>query len=109
MTSCDTPQIFVLVLLLGNNLLFLVNSEEVLFNGTHSLKTNQTKIEVTTVKIAEIISLQSNSTNTTFVVKEKTAKHFVTSTPSSKVELIPTARIDAQIVNKKKQSKHQVA
>lgn len=109
MTSCDKPKVFELILFLGINLQFLVNSEEVFFNGTHSLKTNQTKIEVTTVKIAEIVNLKSNRANTTFVVKEKTAKHFVKSTPSSKVDLIPAAKIDAQIVKKKKQPQHHVA
>lgn len=92
------------------NFQFLVKSEEVYYNGTHSLKTNQTKVEVTTVKIAEITRLKSNSTNATFVVKEKTAKHFVTSTLSSKVVLIPPAKIEAQIVNhnKTRQAHHAV-
>lgn len=78
-----------------------VNSEEIFFNGTHKLPDNRTKVEVTTVKIAEIINLKRDSVNTTIVLKEKTAKHFVTSTTSSKVVLIPPAKIIAQIVKKK--------
>lgn len=107
MNSCDKPSIFSMILLLGIYQNILVNSEEVFFNGTHSMKPNQKRIEVTTVRIAEVFNLKSNSSNTTFVVKEKTAKHFVTSTPSLKVELIPTAKIDAQILRKKKQPQQQ--
>jgi hypothetical protein len=79
----------------------LVNSEEIFFNGTHNLPKNHTKVEVTTVKIAEIINHKSSSSNATIVVREKTAQHFVTSTASSKVVLIPPAKIDSQIVRKK--------
>lgn len=92
---------FAVVLLLGIHLL-LIQSEEVFFNGTHRLKNNQTKYEVTTVRIAEILNLKSNSTNTSFVVKEKTAKHFIKSTPNSNIVLIPPAKADSQIVHKKK-------
>lgn len=109
MISYDKLNLFALVLLLGISLQFLVNSEEVFFNGTHSLKPNQTKIEVTTVRIAEIVNFQSNFANTTFVVKEKTAKHFVTSTQNSKVDLIPIAKIDGQIMKKKKQPQNHIA
>jgi hypothetical protein len=62
---------------------------------------NQTKFEVTTIKIAEIINLKNNSTNTTIVLKEKTAKHFLTTTTNTRVLLIPPAMINAQIVRKK--------
>lgn len=92
-------QAFALTLITAN--LIIVNCEEIFFNGTHKLPKNQTKVEVTTVKIAEIINLKSDSANTTIVLKEKTAKHFVTSTTSSKVVLIPPAKIIAQIVKKK--------
>lgn len=77
------------------------SSEEFVFNGTHHLPLNHSKIEVTTVKIAEVINLQVNSSNTTLVLKEKTAKHFLSTTTSSKVVLIPPAKIDSQIVRKK--------
>lgn len=109
MSSFFKSKALALILFVGINLQLLVNSEEVFFNGTHSLKPNQTKIEVTTVRIAEIVNFKSNSANTTFVVKEKTAKHFVTSTPISKIDLIPTAKIDAQIVRKKKLPKNHPA
>lgn len=82
----------------------IVYCEELLFNGTH-LNVNQTKVEVTTVKIAEIVSLRNDSKHdSTRVIKEKTAKHFVTSTVNPKVVLIPPAKIDAQIVKKEKAS-----
>lgn len=98
-------RLMIVIILSGFNFKLLVKSEEVYYNGTHSLKSNQTKVEVTTVKIAEISRLKSDSTNATFVVKEKTAKHFVTSTISSKVVLIPPAKIEAQIVNHNKTNK----
>ena len=107
MNSCDKPSIFAMILLLGIYQRVLVNSEEVFFNGTHSMKPNKNKVEVTTVRIAEVFNLKSNLTNPTFVVKEKTAKHFVTSTPSLKADLIPIAKIDAQILRKKKQPQQQ--
>lgn len=77
------------------------NCEEIVFNGTHHLPLNHSTVEVTTVKIAEIITLNNNSTNTTVFLKEKTALHFLATTKSSKVVLIPPAKIDAQIVKKK--------
>lgn len=81
----------------------IVHCEELIFNGTHSMNLNQTKVEVTTVRIAEVFSLKNNSTGkSTVVVKEKTAKHFITSTPNTKAVLIPPAKIGAQIMNKKK-------
>lgn len=90
------------VLIIININCFVVTSEEVFFfNGTHSYPRNHTKREVTTVKIAEINYLKNSSTNTAVVLKEKTAKHFVTSTFSSKVVLIPPAKINAQIMKKK--------
>lgn len=90
--------------------LLVVQTEEVYFNGTHRLKDNQTKIEVTTVKIAEVLKLKNNSTNTRLVVKEKTAKHFVNLTPKSNIVLIPPAKTNAQIVHKKNFSvQHRVA
>jgi hypothetical protein len=76
-------------------MLAIVESEDI----SHPL--NQTKFEVTTVKIAEIINLKNNSTNTTIVLKEKTAKHFLTTTTNTRVVLIPPAMINAQIVRKK--------
>lgn len=91
-------QLFAAVLLIVQ--LAIVSSEEVYFNGTHRLPQNITKVEVTTVKIAEIVSFQGNSTKKTIVLRQKTAKHFVTSTPNSKVVLIPPAMIGSQIVEK---------
>lgn len=79
--------------------LLAVHSEEVFFNGSGGFRGNKTTIEVTTVKIAEIVNLKSKTISTTIVLKEKTAKHFVTPT-SSKVVLIPPAQIVAQIVRK---------
>lgn len=101
----------VMILLLEINLLLSVKPEEVYFshNGTHSLNQNITKVEVTTVRIAQIVNYKSYSTNTTVVVKEKTAKHFVTSTPNSKAVLIPPAKIDSQIVNKRNESVRRIA
>lgn len=92
---------FSVILFLGiSSQLVTVHCEEVLFNGTHRL--NQTMIEVTTVKIAEIVNLRVNSANTTtIIVKEKTAKHFAKSTLSPKVVLIPPAKVGAQIVASK--------
>lgn len=77
--------------------LIAVCSEEVFFNGTHRI-VNQTNpiVEVTTVKIAEIVNIK---TNTTIVLKAKTAKHFMKpTTKRTKLFLIPPARISAQII-----------
>lgn len=71
-----------------------VATEQLFFNGTHSVRKNHT-IEVTTVKIAEIVNLKVN--NNTIFLKEKTAKHFVNPTPNSKIALVPTSKIDARI------------
>lgn len=76
--------------------LIAVQAEEVFFNGTHRIA-NQTKahVEVTTVKIAEIANIKSNST---VVLKAKTAIHYAKPTvPSTKLILIPPAKIGAQI------------
>lgn len=93
--------VFAIVLVAINLKLLTAHPEEVYFNGTHRLA-NQTKIEVTTVRIAEIVNLNINSINTTMILKEKTAKHFVATTKNSRVVLIPPAMIDAQIRNHRK-------
>jgi hypothetical protein len=55
---------------------------------------NGTRVEVTTVKIAEIASHHhSNAT----VLKAVTARHFTTSTPTARVILIPPANHTSQI------------
>lgn len=81
--------------------LVAVYSEEVFFNGTHRI-VNQTNavVEVTTVKIAEIVNIKTaSSANTTIVLRVKTAKHFMKpTTMRTKLVLIPPARIGAQII-----------
>jgi hypothetical protein len=81
----------------------VVDSSELFYNGTH--RTNLTKVEVTTVRIAEIVNLHNNSTNSTLVLKEMTAKHFVTPTmKTTKAILIPPAMINAQIRKHKQEN-----
>ena len=65
-----------------------------------SNKNNSVNLELTTVKISEITS----RANTTLVVKSFTAKHYTTTTPMSKVILIPPANHSAQIQKRKKTS-----
>lgn len=57
-------------------------------------------LELTTIKIAEV----SSRANTTLILKEFTAKHYTTSTPMSKVILIPPANHSAQIDKRKNSS-----
>lgn len=60
---------------------------------------NGTRVEVTTVKIAEISHHLRNTTDTT-ILKAITARHFTTSTPMSRVILIPPANHTSQIRKK---------
>ena len=62
-------------------------------DNNKSNNNNSVNLELTTVKIAEIAS----KANTTLIVKSFTAKHYTTSTPMSKVILIPPANHSAQI------------
>lgn len=67
-------------------------------NYNSNRKNKSVNLELTTVKITEITS----KANTTLVVKSFTAKHYTTSTPMSKVILIPPANHSAQIVKRNK-------
>lgn len=67
-------------------------------NYNSNRKNKSVNFELTTVKITEITS----KANTTLVVKSFTAKHYTTSTPMSKVILIPPANHSAQIVKRNK-------
>lgn len=63
---------------------------------------NGTRVEVTTVKIAEVSNHHRNSKNMT-ILKSITARHFTTSTQASRVILIPPANHTAQIGKRKKE------
>lgn len=78
-----------------------VTQQDNLKNTTANVaRNNSVKLELTTVKIAEITS----KANTTLIVKEFTAKYYTTSTPMSKVILIPPANHSAQIQKRKNTS-----
>lgn len=64
---------------------------------------NGTRVEVTTVKIAQIQSADvANHTRNATILKAITARHFTTSTPTTRVILIPPANHSAQIEKREK-------
>jgi hypothetical protein len=71
--------------------------------ASSELAKTSVKVEVTTVKILELITLVPNATEA-YVLKELTAKHFVrpSTTHPTKVILIPPATITSQIRRRKK-------
>lgn len=82
------------------NLLIDVTLQDNSKNYDSNKNNNSVNLELTTVKISEITS----RANTTLVVKSFTAKHYTTTTPMSKVILIPPANHSAQIQKRKKTS-----
>lgn len=60
---------------------------------------NGTRVEVTTVKIAEIANHAKDAT----ILKAITARHFTTSTPATRVILIPPANHTSQIIKHRKE------
>jgi hypothetical protein len=74
---------------------------KVLLASSELARTHE-KVEVTTVKILELITFEPNATDA-YVLRELTAKHYVrpSTTHPTKVILIPPAKIHSQIRRRK--------